>query len=373
MKIAIHAADLDNERIDGTRVYIYNLLKYFGDLSPQDEFLIYHKNSFNKALIPPKIRNYKIRKIKSFPFWTQTVFAWALWRDNPDVLWMPMHNLPLIRRKKLKTVVTVHDLAFKIFPQYFPKKDLYKINLLTEYSINNANALIAISNSTKKDIMNFYPNRKNKDINLVYHGFSWDVFCKEILPETENKILGEYGLKSGEYILYVGAIQPRKNLDTLVKAFEDIKKDYPNLKLVIAGVRAWCWENIIKKINQSRHAVDIIETGKISFNYQSVFYRNAKVFVFPELYAGFGIPILEAMASGVPVITANNSSLLEVGGDAAIYFKGDSRKDLVKKINILFKDDVLKESLIKKGKERSLFFSWQDCAQKTLNVIKATQ
>ena len=119
MKIAIQVADLDHDRIDGTRVYILNVLKHFGQLDAESEFLLYHKNDFNSELTPSKFANYKIIQ-KTFPFlWTQIRFAWELWKDAPDVLWMPMAALPIVRRKNLKTVVTIHELAFNYFPEYF--------------------------------------------------------------------------------------------------------------------------------------------------------------------------------------------------------------------------------------------------------------
>ena len=155
MKIAIQAADLDAPRIDGTRVYILNLLKYFGKLDSSSQFLIYHKNKFNPELAPPSFSNYKITA-KSLPcLWTQIRFAGMIWKDKPDVLWMPMHNMPIIRRKGMKTVVTIHDLAFKYFPETFTKKDLFKINLLTKLAVTYADKIITISESSKKDILKF--------------------------------------------------------------------------------------------------------------------------------------------------------------------------------------------------------------------------
>ena len=133
MKIAIHAADLDHDRIDGTRVYLFNMLKNFGKLDKKNEFSIYHQDEFNANLTPPTFANYLIKKL-AFPVrWTQTRFAWQLFCDKPKVLWMPVHNVPIFRRKKLKVVVTIHDLAFKIFPQYFPKKDLDSKDAITVF------------------------------------------------------------------------------------------------------------------------------------------------------------------------------------------------------------------------------------------------
>ena len=368
MKIAIHAADLDHNRIDGTRVYIFNMLKNFGQLNKNDFFLIYHRNFFNHHLTPPKFENYLIKKIPFPLLWTQTRFAFELFRDKPDVLWMPVHNMPIIRRKNLKTVVTVHDLAFKIFPRYFTKKDLTKLNKLTDLAVKNADHIIAVSNSTKNDILKFYPEIKAEKISVVYHGFDKGLFRQESAQE-ESDLLKSYNLTDKNYLLYVGAIQPRKNLEVLIEAFEKIKEKNPNMKLVIAGAPAWKSDNIIKKINNSKFKDDIIITGNLSFKETSVFYRKAKMFIFPSLYEGFGIPVLEAMASGIPVICAKNSSLTEVGGDAVLYFETKNSQDLADCINKIVNEEEFNERLIKQGIERVKNFSWEKCARETLDIL----
>lgn len=386
MKIAIHAADLDHERIDGTRVYLFNMLKKFGEIDKDDSFLIYHQNNFNKHLTPPTLKNYLIKKI-TFPWlWTQTCFAWRIFWDKPNVLWMPVHNLPLLHRKSLKIVVTVHDLAFKIFPEYFTKKDLLKLNKLSDMAISKADHLIAVSEATKNDILKFYPQISAEKITVIYHGFDPNVFQLEISQKESEEILkaispaGE--LKPKTHILYVGAIQPRKNLGVLIEAFEEIKgytkmrssgsvssginKD---LKLIFAGAPAWKAEETLKKISISKFSKDIIVTGTIGPKEISALFQNAKMFVFPSLYEGFGIPVLEAMASGVPTILAKNSSLTEVGGDAALYFKTGDSADLAKCMEKIMEDENLQKELVQKGNEHVKNFSWEKCARATLDIL----
>lgn len=371
MKIAIQAADLDNKRIDGTRVYLLNVLKYLGKISPDDEFIIYHKNKFNPALIPPEFSNYKIKKLNFFKLWTQTKFAFGVWRDRVDVLWMPMHNLPLIRRRALKTVVTIHDLAFKNFPETFPRQDLMQLNFLTDLAVKFSDKIIAVSESTKSDILKFYPKIKEDKIRVIYHGFDAELFQDELAPQEMESVLKKYDLKQEKYLLYVGAIQPRKNLVILVKAFEIFKeKEKSDIKLVLAGGKAWRWQKTIEVIERSPFKEDIILTGGISFEELAILYRNAKIFVFPSLYEGFGIPILEAFASGVPVVTAKNSSLTEVGGDAVEYFENNNTDDLAAKIIKVLSDEVLQTGMIEKGLTQINKFSWEKCAKETLAFIK---
>lgn len=371
MRIAIQAADLDHGRIDGTRVYILNLLKYFGKLDPAGEFLIYHKKEFNPELAPPNFSNYRIKKISVPLFWTQTRFAAELWKDQPDILWMPMHNIPLLRPKKIKTIVTIHDLAFKYFPEYFLKKDLLKINFLTGLAIKNADGIITISESSKKDILKFYPGTPAKKIKVIYHGFDADIFQKERDMEKETVIKKRLNIK-GKYLLYTGAIQPRKNLEVFIEAFNKLKiGQYADLALVLAGEKAWLSENIIKKAQTSQFFADIIMPGKLSFGDLGHLCQGAAMFVFPSLYEGFGIPVLEAMAAKAPVICARNSSLPEVGGDAALYFNSGDAEDLAQKINSVLADENLRTAMIAKGLEQIKKFSWEKCARETLEYLKS--
>jgi glycosyltransferase involved in cell wall biosynthesis len=377
MKIAIQAADLDNKRIDGTRVYLLNVLKYLGKISPEDDFLIYHRREFNSELVPENFSNYKIKKVFSPCLWTQTGFACSLWQDDPDVLWMPMHNVPFLRRSKLKTVVTIHDLAFKIFPESFPKKDLRQINFLTDMAVRNCDKLIAISHSTKKDILKFYPKIDEDKIKVIHHGFDIELFQKEISENETEESLKTYNLKAGGYILYVGAIQPRKNLETLIRAFEKYRNNQQPtthnsqpVKLVFAGNRAWMWERVIERVENSPFRDDIILTGRVDFSILAALYRSAGLFIFPSLYEGFGIPVLEAMASKVPVICADNSSLREAGGEAAQYFYSSDSSELAEKIKKVLSDDGMRKSMIEKGIIQAEKFSWEKCARETLEWIK---
>lgn len=223
--IAIEAADLDHSRIDGTRIYLSQILYRLGRLAPQSRFFIYHRGNFNPALMPPDFPNYSFPKIKPWPAWVFTVFSRALWQDRPKVLWMPVQALPIFRRKEMKTVVTIHDLAFRYFPQTFPWLDSWKLRLFSAYAIKNADRIIAISQATKEDIMKFYPQIKEEKIKVIYHGLGREDYQQEYLAGELEDFLKKWNLQKGQYILYVGAIQPRKNLEVLISAFEELAKN----------------------------------------------------------------------------------------------------------------------------------------------------
>lgn len=371
MRIAIQAADLDAQRIDGTRVYIWNLLKHFGKLDTTSQFLIYHKNNFNPELTPPEFTNYSIRKIRAPYFWTQLRFAYAIKKDKIEDLWMPMHNLPFFHSKKIKTTVTIHDLAFKYFPESFLKKDLLKLNFLTDLAIRKSDKIIAISEATKNDILKLYPRIKSEKIKVIYHGFSPDVYALERNREKEAEIKKELKI-NGAYILYIGAIQPRKNLEVLIEAFNKLKnEEKSDLHLVLAGEKAWLSQKTIEAASKSQFSGSIIMPGKLKFDDLGHLCRGATACVFPSLYEGFGIPVLEAMAAQVPVICAKNSSLPEVGGDAALYFNAADPTELAEKIGTILNDEILRRDLIAKGLEQIKKFSWEKCARETLDFLKS--
>ncbi len=370
MKIAIQAADLDAKRIDGTRVYISNLLKNFGKIDQESRFLIFHRKKFNPELTPPDFSNYEIIK-KNAPFlWTQTRFSWELFKQKPDVFWMPMQALPIFYPRKTKSVITSHDLAFRYFPEFFPKKDLRRLLFFSDLAIKKSNKIIAVSNSTKQDILKFYPQIPEEKIRVIYHGFDAELFQKNISQEKLENFLKSYNLRKNKYLLYVGAIQPRKNLTLLVDTFSKIKKDYPEIKLVFVGEKAWLWKELMEKIEKSHYKEDIKIIGQVSFDKLPLFYRGASIFIFPSFYEGFGMPILESFASKTPAILSNNSSLPEIGGKGALYFENNDRNDLKDKIEKILENESLKENIIKEGEFQLKKFSWEKCAQETLNFLK---
>ncbi|PID51857.1 MAG: tRNA pseudouridine(55) synthase TruB [Candidatus Moraniibacteriota bacterium] len=369
-RVAVHAAELDADRIDGTRVYIKEIFARIGALAKDDVFTIYHQGVFNKYLTPPKRKNYILKKCAHVPFWTQTRFAWNIFLDKPDIVWIPLHNAPLFCRKNTKVVITIHDLAFKKFPHTFPKRDVYKLHFLTKIAVYRADHIITVSQSTKEDLLAYYPYIKEEDVTVVYHGIDNEFWKKESTSERILQILHMYGIQSEKYIIHTGAIQPRKNLKRLIDAFEKIKKDYVDMKLVLVGGRGWLWEGIEEYAKKSRYNNDIIFTGNISFEHVRILMQNAKIFVFPSLYEGFGLPGIEAMATGIPVLAADNSSISEVLGSAAIYFDENSSDAIAKAIDDVLCDEDLQQQMQKNGYKRSKEFTWDESAKRTLTVLR---
>lgn len=369
MRVAVQASDLDHIRIDGTRVYLKELLKRFGVLSPQTNFVLYHKNHFNPNLAPPALSNYSE---KSLPFrfaWMQTRFAWEMFCARPEKLFLPIQAAPVFLPRSIEVTATIHDLAFRRYPETFPRADLFKLNFMLERAVRRADKLIAVSDSTKRDLLEFFPELPESRITVIHHGFDAQFFETRLSVEALSQQLGTFRLLPNEYCLYVGALQPRKNLVRLIAAFERVKKQHPAMKLVLAGEAAWLASNILAAYEKSPYREDILLTGRVSFEDMRALYQGARLFVFPSLYEGFGLPILEAFASGIPVLTADNSSLIEVAGKAALYCSATSVDDIAEKLEQLWRDEALRNDLIVLGQEQLRHFSWEKCAQETLSLI----
>ena len=369
MKVAIQTSDLDHSRIDGTRVYLRELLKRFAALSPETDFTLYHKGTYNPVLAPPEAPNYTAVSLP-FPWaWMQTRFALELALHRPDKLFLPIQAAPVIMPGSIEVTATIHDLAFRRFPETFPRQHLRKLNFMLETAVKRADKLIAVSESTKRDLLEFFPALPESRVQVIHHGFDAEFFGERVSEKTLSQELSSYYLKPNSYILYVGALQPRKNLVRLIDAFEIMKQSVPEAKLVLAGEEAWLAETIIQAWEESPYRDDIVLPGRVSFETLRMLYQGARFFAFPSLYEGFGLPILEAFASGIPVLTAENSSLSEVAGDGALYCQATDTADMARKLEQLWHDEALRQDLVERGTARLAHFSWDRCAEETLHFI----
>jgi len=391
MLIAINANELCTPGVNGVKYYTYNLLKALIDLDSKNKFVLYSKSKFQEEFrleISKKrpgsfsqnidFRGKKFEKEldKNFfhkvikwrlPFWTYTRFPLELRRIKPDVLFMPIQAVPFFL-PRCRAVVVVHDLAFLKFPDDFTFKDRLKLSFHTRRAVKCATRIIVPSEATKKDIIKYYGVEPRK-IRVIYHGQSK---AKSQKPKVKS-ISQNSKFKNTKYILFVGAIQPRKNIQGLIKAFEIFNTKYKILntkyKLVIVGPKGWLYKDIFEKARKSKYAKDIIFTGQISREELSEIYRNAEVFVLPSFYEGFGLTILEAMAEGIPVIASNVSSIPEVVGDAGVLVNPYKVDEITEAIYKIITDNDLRNKLIQKGFKQIQKFSWEKCGKETIEVI----
>jgi len=288
-----------------------------------------------------------------------------------DVFFSP-HIFSSAVSKKCKTVVTFHDLSFASHPEFYSAgKNYWHFSMNPKNQAKKADKIIAVSKSTKDDLVNIYKINPGK-IEVIYSGISLEsriLNLESRIPEVKKK----YNLPD-HYILYLGTLEPRKNIISLIKAFETLNSKFKiqnsKFKLVVAGSKGWLYKDILEAAKKSAFKNDIIFTGFIGDEDKAVLYSLADLFVYPSFYEGFGFPPLEAMSYGTPVITSDFSSLPEAVGDAAIMVNPYNPNELAKAMELVLGDEKLRDFLVKKGFERIKKFSWHKCAGETLNILK---
>ena len=280
---------------------------------------------------------------------------------------------------KARRLFTFHDLAYFKLPQSFTLGSRLIKQFFTSWGIRRASRIICVSHNTRKDLLDKY-QFLDEDMVKVIHLAGEPSLGIEAKPDIQNKdeqtvkddqnILKKYGIYSS-FILAVGTLEPRKNYEVLVEAYRELIKrsDIPH-KLVICGKKGWKYDGVLDKLNQPDLKERVIITGYVPHELLPVFYRQADLFVYPSLYEGFGLPPLEALSQGVPVITSNAASLPEVVGDAALTFKPEDVQELAALMLQVLKDDKLRNSLREKGPERAKEFSWRITAEKTIGVYR---
>lgn len=322
--------------------------------------------------LPKESKSFHYKKLKITRLKTLIGIPLSLFsaKDKPDVYFSPSHYLPKFTPKEIRKVVTIFDLSYLHFSQMFKKGDLYKLTNWTKSSLKNADHVITISNSTKKDLLKNYEIGKNQ-ITVAYPGYN-DQLYKPISDNLRINAIKEKYRIGENYIIYIGTIQPRKNLSRLIEAFVSID----NLKLVIVGKTSgegkegWMYEDILKLPEKLNISDKVIFTGFIDKEELKYLLNGAKAFILPSLYEGFGIPVIEAMACGIPVIVSDVSSLPEIVGSAGLLINPNSTDQIEMAIRNIITDKKLHERLAKKGIERAKRYSWKKMAKQVLKVLE---
>lgn len=277
-----------------------------------------------------------------------------------DIYWQP-NFIPNKGIKAQKTITTVHDFSFILHKEFHPKERIEYFEKNFFQNILRSDVLITGSEYSKKEILERL-DFEDKDIYVIYHGIDHALF------KVYDDLNIDFELPK-KFIFSVGSIEPRKNLLGLLKAYNllsnDIKKEY---KLVLAGFKGWENEEIMNIINKNKE--NIIYLGFISDIELAKTYNLASCFVFPSFYEGFGLPVLESMACGTPVICSNSSSLPEVGGDAVVYCDSYNINDIREKIEFVLSNKNLQKEMIFKGLEQAKLFSWEKSAEKHIQVFQ---
>ncbi len=351
----------------GIGEYAYELLRQFSSYTTSDvSFKIYIKSP-PLADLPKESQRWTYQIVKPGRFWTQIGLPINLFlhRPRPDVFFTPSHYAP--RFSPIPVVISVMDLSYIYFPELFKAKDLYQLRSWTKYSARMAKKVLTISQASKNDIIKYLGIPLQKVL-ITYPGIKMKSQNSK-LQSNQALLKKKYGI-NGEYILFVGTLQPRKNITRLIEAFSRMDKR-ENLTLIIVGKKGWLYQDILEAPNKFGVEDDVLFLEFVSDEELILLYQKALFFILPSLYEGFGLPVLEAMSFGCPVITSNVSSLPEAGGDAALYVNPNDVMDIKEKMQMLANNKELRFQLKEKGFKQVKKFSWEETAKKTLEVLQA--
>ncbi len=349
MNIAFDVSDLCTARSDGTTRYTTELLKRLPQLSEEHGW-----HYFAPCASPSALQRGAWHASPWPKYWTQLRLPIDLYRYPCDVLFMPIQQLPTLR-PRMKTVAVIHDLAFHYYPEHFTYKDWALLHLFTAQVTREADEIIAVSAATARDVEHFYG--RAEAVTVIHHGV-----------DIERFMAGRHQPRplANPYILFVGQIQPRKNITRLAEAFERLAEEDKELHLVIIGGHGWLQRPVFERIERAPYAGRINLVGAVSDEQLPAWYAHAGVFVLPSLYEGFGMPVLEAMAAGCPVVTSNVSSLPEVAGKAAVLVDPASSEAIADGVQ---EARQRRAELQAKGIKRASEFTWERTARETLRVL----
>lgn len=318
--------------------------------------------------------NSKVRKVLAKSRWytlaEQITMPYLIWREGIELMHIPHFNVPILCTAKF--VVTIHDLILTKFPSKRAstlsplayKIKYYFYQIIIKNALRKSEKIIAVSQFTKDDIVDQFKIDPEKIV-VTYEGVSKKITATSSLDK--DSILAKYSV-SKPFIMYVGNAYPHKNLEGLIDEFASLKNEYQNLQLVLVGGEDYFYKRLKKKVKEANIS-KIVFTGFIPDDELAVLYKQAKAYIFPSKFEGFGLPPLEAMAQGCAVISSSKTCLPEVLGEAAIYFNPDKSGWLLN--SLLSLDKGAKHSdLVKKGLEQVQNYSWDDCVEQTREVYQ---
>jgi glycosyltransferase involved in cell wall biosynthesis len=356
---------IDGREILGTTGrYIRKLLEYLQQIDTENEYIVLlHQEGFDETEFTAKNFTKVVVNEKKFSLLEQFSLPNTIKTLEPNLVHFPMTNQPVLMKGKV--VTTIHDLTPIRLRGLPGNSTVYQLKSsvfgwVTKKAAKKSAAILTGTNHVKQEIVNFT-------------GVSLDKII--VTPEAADEIPGEaktvVNLVDKKFIFYAGRAQPHKNLEKLIQSFEILYTSQPELYLMLVGKSDSSYERIERLVAHSPARENIVFTGFVSEAELKWLYQNAQAYVFPSLSEGFGLPGLEAMVHGCPVVSSNATCLPEVYEDAAIYFDPNSPQDIADKISIVLNDPKLRQDLIAKGHAQATKYSWRRMAEQTLEVYQS--
>jgi len=373
MTIAVNAIFFQDDYLEGYGQYAISIFSILVRSHPEHQFVFIYDRPHQKEWITgPNVRSVTIgpaaRHVPAFLYWYNIKAAWEVRKCKADIWIQPYGFCSLL--SGVPQVLVIHDLAYKHVPQTISWHQRLFYQTFTPLFLKKAKRTITVSEFSKQDILHYYPNKANSI--AVVSGAAREGFRP--LSWEEKEQVKEAYTDGYEYFICVGGISPRKNMLNIIKAFSLFKKWHKsNMKLVFAGRLAWQYQDFMEKLKTYKYRNDVVLTGYVTDEILAKLTASSYAAIYVSHFEGFGLPILEAMQSGVPVITANNSSMPEVGGEAALYADADQPDTIAAHMQTLYKNEQIREKLVQKGLERAQQYSWEKAASLFWKEILATK
>jgi len=400
MIIGIDASRANLKRKTGTEWYSFYLIKNLAKIDKENKYILYLNDlpSLELQEIIKDNSNFSVKFLKwpFLSFWTLGRLTLEMIFNKPDVLFIPAHTMPLVYPKK--TINTIHDIAFarnrnlyrslgvktegpsskkivEFLVQVFTLGKYHSESLdylywSTDFALRRAKKIITVSNFTKQDILNFYPKARANKISVVHNGYNDDLYKLARNHEKIKEKLEKYSIES-PYFLYVGRLEKKKNIPALIEALSILRDSHPEIKekMVLIGDASFGYDEVKYVIEEFNLNYDVLMPGWVDEEDLPYLFNGASAFIFPSKHEGFGIPILQAMACGVPVAASDIPVFKEVAGDAILYFDHQDKKAIAEAMAEIINNVELHKELTEKGLERVKNFSWKRCAEETLKEI----
>ncbi len=357
MIVGIDARPLISDNPTGIGVYLARVLEVISSLDHNNSFILYttgplsrkykFSDNFIERIIPGKV----------WTLWIRYSLPKVLLKDKVDVFWGTEHLLPR-RNNKIKYILTIHDVAMIINPKWGKTFSTIMMNLLIPQSVRDADRIITVSDSTKNDLVK-YLNVDKRRIQRIYLG----------------RPTGKFNASNNQrkrFFLYMGTLEPRKNLENMIKAFNIVSSSEKDIKFIIAGGYGWKYKRIVEELEKSPYRDRIDYLGYVTNEKKQELISECLALMFVSHYEGFGLPILEAYENGTLVITARNSSLPEVGGKCAFYVEDENNPQEIadRMIEVLNLESERQDNIVAEEKKQLEEFSWENCGIETYKVIK---
>jgi glycosyltransferase involved in cell wall biosynthesis len=370
MKIGIDAHFIGNQQT-GNETYTLNLVQNLAVVDTEaNEYSLYLTNpaaAVGPLVTDSRFHNYLLKPGNPF-MRIPLVIPWEMSRRPVEVL-HTHYMLPPFLPKQVRTVVTIHDVSWEYYPELYSRGDLLRLKTTVPWSARRADRILAVSNTVKDAVVRLFDIEAEKIV-VTPLAASQNFYPRE-RDSCRKRLLEKYGIQ-GRFILFVGNMSPRKNLIGVLRAFAQLRKRGElEAKLVVAGPRISNSTAFVDALRELQLGDDVLCIGNVAHDILPELYSAAEVFVFPSLYEAFGLPTLEAMACGTPVVAADRPAFPEIAGDAALLVNPDDTAALAAGIDRVLSNPALREELRASGLKRVLHFNWKATASQTLAVYNS--